>query len=384
MPTGSNIFEEAKVYQGIKKKLYEVMIDEHWKSKDRLPPIKDLAKQLGAGQKNTQRAIQDLVKEGLLISKPKLGTFVSNRFESQKQQVLGITERQMAQPPLHPLSKKRIEMVINKASAEIEPFYQKAVNAFRTQLPTETQMILEKVDVVGTREVVIHPALDALVLVNPAFETHPTDKLPPVVIFICTSEDYLPRLDFETDVVTVDDLQGAFLAGQYLRKMGWEDVCFIGTRDFFHHDQMGPTTLRRYKGFTAGLQKEIPKNWQLKSDGDTRACGAQMVRQWAQLNPSPSAIFTNTDDIALGFMYGAYALGLTPGKDYHIIGFDGQQTKPDSQLGVLTTIEVPMAEMAIETVNIIAERLKRPEQRTRRLHLRCSLIEGTTVRPRQG
>src|SRR5262245_31818220 len=43
----------------------------------RLPPIKDLARELGVGQSALHQTMRDLAREGAVYSKPKLGTFVA-------------------------------------------------------------------------------------------------------------------------------------------------------------------------------------------------------------------------------------------------------------------------------------------------------------------
>jgi DNA-binding LacI/PurR family transcriptional regulator len=196
---------------------------------------------------------------------------------------------------------------------------------------------------------------------------------------IDTADDFFLAASERFDIVSVDDRQGSYLAGQYLRKCGWENVCFIGRCEKSTPTVFDRTSRRRLYGLIDGLERKIPSEYQLPCESYTSMAGAKIVSKWVQLSPRPAVISAASDDIALGFVHGAVAYGLTAGKDYHIIGFDGQQTGPDDEIGTLTTIAAPMAEMGSMAAEMLIQRLNKPELTPRRIYLGCSLVEGNTV-----
>src|SRR5262245_32314977 len=70
-------FEMPVMHKRVKKSLLE-KVRRECSPGSRLPPIQLLAKQLGTGFNNTHRAVQQLVSEGVLISRRRLGTFVAD------------------------------------------------------------------------------------------------------------------------------------------------------------------------------------------------------------------------------------------------------------------------------------------------------------------
>ena len=106
---------------------------------------------------------------------------------------------------------------------------------------------------------------------------------------------------------------------------------------------------------------------------------AASVRKYLRLNPRPRAVFTATDDLALGVYYGAIAHGLVPGRDIHIMGFDGQAAGTRLARGSLCTVEVPAEQMGREAAALLSERLRHPKVPAHRVRLGCTVREGHTV-----
>src|SRR5687768_5532212 len=75
-PEIAQILERAKMYQNIKARLHR-QLGRRWPVGTRLPSIRELAKELNAGQTNTHRAVKELARIGLLVSRSGQGTFVT-------------------------------------------------------------------------------------------------------------------------------------------------------------------------------------------------------------------------------------------------------------------------------------------------------------------
>jgi molybdate-binding protein/DNA-binding transcriptional regulator YhcF (GntR family) len=71
--------DERSLYQQITDFLRQQVLDGHLKSGDQLPPIRQLAKQWNCTLGTVQHAYQELVKQGIVISRPGQGTRVVER-----------------------------------------------------------------------------------------------------------------------------------------------------------------------------------------------------------------------------------------------------------------------------------------------------------------
>jgi LacI family transcriptional regulator len=181
------------------------------------------------------------------------------------------------------------------------------------------------------------------------------------------------------DVVTVDQFHGASLAGRLLREAGVDDVCYIGTgdpraREYFELDAL------RLAGFEEGIGFPIAPERRLFADKYDDGAGAETVARYLELEPRPRAVFAVCDDIALGFMLGAKAHGLVAGRDFDLIGFDGQWRGRQLKSGPLSTVAVPADELGRLGAEMLASRLDNPDLPPRKVHLGCTMLRGTTVR----
>src|SRR6185436_3610109 len=59
-------------------------LEQKWKPGMRIPPVRQIAARFGVGIATAQQAIRELVNEGILISRPKLGTVVAPDCDPQR------------------------------------------------------------------------------------------------------------------------------------------------------------------------------------------------------------------------------------------------------------------------------------------------------------
>jgi len=138
----------------------------------------------------------------------------------------------------------------------------------------------------------------------------------------------------------------------------------------------------RLAGFEMGWGRPVPESARLLVDRYRIEHAAAAVSQYLAMSPRPQGIFAASDDLAIGFILGGIALGIRPGLDYQIIGFDGQRMGQELTDGPLTTVEVPAQAMGAKGAQFLAERILDPDQSVRRMSLGCTLREGATVRDR--
>jgi DNA-binding LacI/PurR family transcriptional regulator/DNA-binding transcriptional regulator YhcF (GntR family) len=380
MTSGLKISGHMKAYQNIKAELCGRLARSNTSS-GRLPPIRELARDLGVGQSSLQQAIRELVGQGLLISKPRVGTMINadpDEFLQEKEKTIS----QVPSPqPVNSLAQKWIE-ILHYRWAMAEQFYGEAVKALTSALADmKVQVTQDYLEMEHHGQLLERTQPDALVVINPTSTLNLTCSPSQILLAVSTTQHCnFCQLD-RFDMVTIDEIQGGFMAGNYLKKMGWTDTCFMGIQDSNEPSRYTKASRDRFEGLCRGLGRSIPPEWQIRCETYDMIAGAIAVGEWLKLSPRPSAIFAMSDDLAFGFINGAMSHGLRPGRDYQIIGLDGQQMGKDLGFGTLTTVAVPMAEMGRIAATLLIERFNDPTLRSRRILLGCDLTMGNTVVP---
>jgi LacI family repressor for deo operon, udp, cdd, tsx, nupC, and nupG len=374
-----NTFEKSKRYQEIKRKLCNLLIEE-WHSNDRLPPIKDIARELGVGQSSTHQAVKELVRDGILVSKPKMGTYVSDLSVTKPKLEKLINNHNYYSNS--PSTSRLIQLLTYEITHQKQTFFTSATIALSNALQKAGYRIVNtsipKADATDI-EPLLDPQAKGVVVINPSFPLQLKCLPNQVMTIINPSSECTLAMGNRFDLIAVDDTQGSLLAGEYLRHKGWTDVAFLGTKydiDPIHYDKI---SLKRLEGLTIGLGKPIRPEWQLSAASYTTFCGAAAIGNWQKLNPRPQAIFAASDDLAYGFIHGAIAYGFTPGRDFQIIGFDSQQQSPFYLGKTLTSVAIPITEMGIIAAKMLIKRIEEPNLTPQRIYLGCQLFEGNTV-----
>jgi DNA-binding LacI/PurR family transcriptional regulator/DNA-binding transcriptional regulator YhcF (GntR family) len=375
-----NVLEKSKTYQGIKKKICERLITE-WQPNDRLPPIKDLAIDLGVGQSSTYQAVKELVREGILVSKPRLGTFVNNNLSTMKPKLDSLLHDQPYMAKL-PLANKRIQLLTYRSIFQRHTFFTQAVDSFNeTITKAGGEIFTTFIDDPNTRS--IEPFINAdahgIVVFNPSNLMHIECNPDQIITIITPSRECALTMTERFDLIAVDDIQGSTLAGEYCRKLGYSEVCFVGVKRLPHQDRYDQISAKRLEGFCLGLKSPIRLEWQFSCDSYGSFDATQAVKKWMELSPRPSTVFAASDDLAYGFIHGAMAYGLFPGKDFQIIGFDAQFEGPYCKDWVLTSISIPIAEMGTAGARAMMTRLENPTMTPQRLYLGCKLFVGNSM-----
>lgn len=348
------------VYEEVKRELRGRLASQ-WRTGKRLPPIKRLAAELGAGQSNTHRAVKELAAEGLLASRPGRGTFVC--------------APPKAAPPRRQTNVRQIVLVRSSAS---ELMIDRIADGFRDGLPGDLR---DKVTLAYLKHKVISewPDADAVVVINPNsvgdFDIKPHQTFVAIDTAITGGVSKTKRLD----IVSTDSAQGSQLAGQWMRDVGCDDIFFVGCTDKLVH-QSGQTSSVRLRGFEAGYGKTIADKHRLLVEAYMSDHGAMAAAHYMAMRNRPPGVFCASDDLAMGFMHGALGHGMRPGIDYQLVGFDGQTRGQEISCGPLTTVAAPVTLMGRTGAELLRTRLKNPDQPTRRVLLGCSFIKGATAR----
>jgi LacI family transcriptional regulator len=157
------------------------------------------------------------------------------------------------------------------------------------------------------------------------------------------------------DYVSADFRLGMTLAAEHLIRLGHRRIAFVG----------GARRVSPARDRTEAFRETLPR-FGLPAGAiidclPTREEGAAAVGRLFQNNSdAPTAVLCHNDLCALGVMLGLADLGLTPGRDVAVIGFDnipeGAMHRP-----ALTTVAIGARQLGEEAARLLLRRVRSPE-----------------------
>src|SRR5687767_2556767 len=229
------ILERAKMYHNIKARLHR-QLGRRWPVGTRLPSIRELAKELKAGQTNTHRAVKELARVGLLVSRTGQGTFVTESASVGTSMMGAGGEDSDALVPdviKRPAPGALAGMTVKVLTAVAEPdqIIRRMVDAVEKVLRADGATVLHAIyPYYGSADrMAAHHDVDGLVIINPdarSLQCGPRQ----VLCVINTAIETSVAMTTGYDVVSADSEQGGFVAGQHMKRCGVKSVCFIGCR----------------------------------------------------------------------------------------------------------------------------------------------------------
>jgi LacI family transcriptional regulator len=355
--------DDAPTYIGIKLAL-QSRIGREWAVGDRLPTIRDLSRQMSASTTNMQAAVRALVQEGVLFSRKRLGLFV----------------RALPAPPADrrngkPLQGKTVGLMV--FCDPLPSFIQRMISGFRQAIGDSGADTL----VIPLSDLDPSPPADpgcwALAVFNPNSEF----CLPPTcrrATVISTAEHLQPAL-WGFDRIGVDQHQGGMLAGQIAREANCRRACFVGRWVAPRMKRYDATSSARLQGFEQVWGAPLQSSELIFARAYGIDSGAQGFAEYMKMSPRPDVVFAACDDLAIGFLAAAAAAGLKVGRDFHLIGFDGQEDRYSGISTPLTTVRVPAFEMGRLGGQMMLLRASDPARPIQRVALSCSPVTGGTV-----
>jgi LacI family transcriptional regulator, repressor for deo operon, udp, cdd, tsx, nupC, and nupG len=177
--------------------------------------------------------------------------------------------------------------------------------------------------------------------------------------------------------IRIDDVAGARTATQHLVNQGHTRIGLIGGMS--NDPYKFPVPRHRKKGFLEVLEEsglefdpyhEVIGDFQAATS--VRAMGELLARR-----NRPTAIFCESDEMAIGAMHAIKHHGLKVPDDISIVGFDNHEM---AEYFDLTTIEQPVQMMGEMAAWSIMEKLKKPDSDMPNLMLPTSLIVRNSTR----
>jgi LacI family transcriptional regulator len=164
----------------------------------------------------------------------------------------------------------------------------------------------------------------------------------PVVLVSTQSDDSIPY-------IKVDDEAAAFDATEYLIQHGHQKIAIAGPNVT---DKIAGVT--RIKGYERAMMKHhlpIDPNWIFYGDFSFEA-GIHAMKHYFQLSNRPDAVFSVSDDTAIGIMNTAIQEGLQVPADIAVIGYDNTRVARMAN-PALTAISQPFFQMGEKAGNKI-------------------------------
>lgn len=184
--------------------------------------------------------------------------------------------------------------------------------------------------------------------------------------FICLSpKDRTKNRPF----VTTSDVRGATAVTRYLISLGHTRIGFIHGPD----EQQAPHD--RFAGYKQALLEEkiLIDNHLITFGDDHFNSGMNQTQKLLTLDPGPSAIFCNNDEMAAGAIAAIFEAGLNVPQDISVAGFDNIPLA-DQIWPPLTTVEQPIFEMAEKATTHLIKMLNGETNFDRQLKIPTELV----------
>ncbi len=150
--------------------------------------------------------------------------------------------------------------------------------------------------------------------------------------------------------INIDNRGGIASAVDHLVDLGHRRVGFIG--GYPHGD-----VLERRAAFIERLTEHgcPPVKSHIRAASNNPGSGAEAFRSLLKLRQRPTAVVTATDQLAVGALHAAHAMGVDIPGELSVVGFDDISITPYTA-PPLTTVRQPIAEMAELAVDLAVDR----------------------------
>jgi len=312
----------------------------------RLLPLRKWAPLLGVNLHTLDKAINNLVKEGILYRRRNLGTFVK---EKQNQKI--IKEKKIKQIYILVLLPKKEKLNY--------PYTQEVLKGINSKssfygFGTRIRAIDEKD--FSLDEELSKKNIAGIIIDKEGFLNKDAIKLiekykGKVVLF----NSFLPT-HREIPSVLMDNEKGAYIATEYLIKKGHERIAIILRSNLFYQPSLQYyTDSLKLESYKLALEKhnlEIKDEYQKGGVYSNTKKIKKAVEELLSLNTIPTAILCVDDLIAFEVLKVLKEKGIRVPEEISLVGFNNfihsQMSQPQ-----LTTIKTPMFEMGCKAVDLL-------------------------------
>ncbi|MFC1543166.1 GntR family transcriptional regulator [Candidatus Neomarinimicrobiota bacterium] len=327
---------------------------------DKIPTEKELVELTGLARATVRHAIQNMVNMGHLTRKKGFGTFVlSQEADPEKRTIIGILIPDIRSGYAPELARgAEDEAAKNKRSLILCNTDDSFIRAdFHTE-----RLIENKVSGVIFIPTASSDEKNRLII----------DKFTRNGIYVVLADRIIP--DVNTDYVTTDNYEGAYLLTEYLINNGHRGIAIVVSTVF-------STERQRLQGYKAALTDngiDIDPSIIIDDHGPfIKERYSQYARELLEKKRDITAIFAGHDRIALLFYSAARQLGISIPDDISLVGYDDLPFTTIS----LTTMHQPIYEMGQESLKLVLSRIQGKVTEPKHTVLKSHLVERSSVVP---
>ena len=349
----------------IRDALQEMIFRGELSSGELLASNHELAEQFGVSTLTADRAVRQLVKDGLVYRRQGVGTFIADPKQRKQEQTLriGVADEKFPSTPLWDSA-----MGI-RARISIQYFYTRQCEV--RLLDYQTFCSREKLS-----EAVA--GLDGLLVAAGFIDSVTLENLRelPIPIVITNLEEVL---DIPFHQVVWDNDRGIREAAEKIVKNPPEEFLIV------------------YEDHRNGILRKQTMEKQLASLGyDTRGIRSCRVETAALLNGIPSYrlalelskdirgkfVFSTSDVVSFSMLEGFREKNLTPGTDFQLLSYDNLEAGglvPREQEPVLSTIDAPRVRIGERAAELLLDRVGKPMDETVIIKIPTKLVIRKTA-----
>jgi len=170
------------------------------------------------------------------------------------------------------------------------------------------------------------------------------------------------------DTVTSNDAAGGAMVADHLLRLGHRRIGLVSS------PRAGCIPVRRAT-LLEGLKGRAKVVWEVMTPS-SEIITNDIRRQFNSIDVT--AVVCSHDLVAIGVLRALWEMGISVPSDVSVIGYDDVQWSAIVS-PALTTIRQPFAELAEKSVEVLLDRMERPQRRARRVVVDVSLVERETV-----
>ncbi|MEC9196867.1 MAG: LacI family DNA-binding transcriptional regulator [Pseudomonadota bacterium] len=185
---------------------------------------------------------------------------------------------------------------------------------------------------------------------------------------------FLRHVRRDLDHVGIRNAEATGVATNYLADLGHRHIAYLGGTDmtFVRRDRIaGYKTAMAERGLGSGL---------IWDSEDNKRAGLDSMTALIRAHPEITAVVCNGDVVAIGASLALTRLGLKPGKDVSVIGFDDIQ---DAAVATppLTTMSVSPQKLGHRLARTLLDRIEDPQMPPTVSELAAELVVRDTTGP---
>lgn len=182
-------------------------------------------------------------------------------------------------------------------------------------------------------------------------------------------------IDLPENYVSVDNTTGMQQATEYLYSLGHRRILYLGQRD------NSMTHRLRADGYynackKLGIEPDVLRNTGSRSSFQA---GYTLAKEHFDKPFSETAILCAADTLAIGVIQAAYEKGIRIPQDLSLMGFDNISFSALPPIS-LTTVNQPKQELAVSAMDMLLNRIKRPDTPHTKTILSPSLVIRNSCR----